>query len=399
MRAELPTGTNPPRVLFLDHTARLGGGEIALANLIGELARGHDAFVQPRVCLFEDGPLAQRLRAGGIACEVLELGTAVRSASKDGVGLGSLGKAAGAVGFVRRLAKHIRAAEVDLVYCNSLKADILGGFAARLAGVPCVWHVRDRIEADYLPALVVPVFRKLAAWIPAGVAANSQHTLATLHLPAGKPTRVVYSGVVPPDEVADEPAGPQTVGLVGRLAPWKGQHVFLEAAALVRRALPGVRFRLIGSALFGEDDYERRLRARAGQADLAGAIAFEGFQSDIFSALAALNLVVHASVTPEPFGQVVVEAMAARRAVIATDGGGVRETVVNGETGLLVGMGNETQMASDMADAMLRLLRDEVLRKTMAAAGRERATGVFHIEKTAVACRELIEEVLERSGR
>ncbi|MEM8493799.1 MAG: glycosyltransferase, partial [Planctomycetota bacterium] len=381
----------PKPVLFVDHTARLGGGEIALVNLLGELARGSD--VEPRAVVFEEGAMVGRLRDLGVAVEVLSLGDRLRAAKKDGVGVGSVMKVPGAVGFVRRLAKVIRASGCELVYCNSLKADVLGGLAARWAGVPCVWHVRDRVMPDYLPAKVVPVFRRLCRWVPAGVAANSEHTLGTLGLPAAKPRRIVYSGVVPPDGVADEPAT-LAVGLVGRLAPWKGQHVFLEAAADVRRELPEVRFRLIGSALFGEDDYEQELRQRASSADLAGAVEFMGFQEDVWSALADLTLVAHASTTPEPFGQVVVEAMAAGRAVIATDAGGVRETVVDGQTGLLVPPGD----AGAMADAMLALLRDPARRRTMAAAGRERAITEFHIRRTSAECVALIQDVL-RSRR
>lgn len=376
------------RVLFIDHTARLGGGEIALINLLGELARGSE--VEPRAVVFEDGAMVGRLRDRGVEVAVLPLGDRLRTAKKDGVGLASLMKLPGAVGFVRRLARFIREADVDLVYCNSLKADVLGGLAARRAKVPCVWHVRDRVMPDYLPAKVVPVFRRLCRWVPRGVAANSEHTRETLRLPASKLQRVVYSGVVPPADVVTESDAPPVIGIVGRLAPWKGQHVFLDAAAKVRAAWPDARFRLIGSALFGEDAYERELIFRAAQPDLAGSVTFAGFEDDIFAALAKLNLVVHASTTPEPFGQVVVEAMAAQRAVVATDAGGVRETVLDGETGLLV----PPRDADAMAKAMLRLLNDASERKAMAIAGRERALSHFHIAQTSAECVKLIRKVV-----
>ncbi|MEM8872769.1 MAG: glycosyltransferase family 4 protein [Planctomycetota bacterium] len=387
------------RLLVVSHTAKLGGGEIALANLLTHLHQADDDRFKPEVVVFEDGPLVDRLGSVGIPTTLMPLGEQIRAASKDATGIRSIGKLPAAMKFVGRLKRHIRQSGAELVYCNSLKADVLGGVAARLAGVPCIWHVRDRVEPDYLPAKVVPVFRKLAAWVPAGVAANSEHTLATLHLPREKPTQVIYSGVVPPAEVADEPDGPPVIGLVGRLAPWKGQHVFLEAAARVRADIPDARFRLIGSALFGEDDYERRLRDRAERPDLSGAVEFSGFRDDIWSALAELNLVVHASVTPEPFGQVVVEAMAARRAVIATDGGGVRETVVDGQTGVLIAMGDEDRMAESMARQIVRLLRDDDLRHRMAAAGRDRALSTFHISQTSQTCLTLIDEVLSRRAR
>ena len=384
--------TRPARVLFLDHTARLGGGEIALANLVAELARGER--VEPRALLFEDGPLVGRLRGAGCPAEVVPLG-GLGEARKDAVGgVGTLLRLPAAIGFARRLARRISAEKVDLVYCNSLKSDVLGGLAARLAGVPCVWHVRDRVEADYLPRRVVPVFRRLCRLVPHGVAANSEHTMATLRLPASKVRRVVYSGVVPPIDPPIEPPGPPVVGIVGRLAPWKGQHVFLDAMAQVRRDVPNARFRLVGSALFGEDDYEASLRRRAGGADLAGSVEFAGFEADVWAALSKMTVVVHASTTPEPFGQVVVEAMAARRAVVATDAGGVRETVLNGRTGLLV----PTDDPAALAAAVARLLRDPVLRHRLAAAGRERAVAEFHVSRTAGECLALVDEVVSRRG-
>ena len=381
----------PPRVLFLDHTAQLGGAEIALANLVGQLARG--SHVEPRAIVFEDGPLVGRLAAAGCPTRVVPLGERVRAARKGGVGIGALAKVPAAAAYVRRLAREVRAEAAELVYCNSLKADVLGGLAARRAGVPCVWHVHDRLMPDYLPDAAVAVMRRMCRWLPQGVVANSEHTLGTLRLAGKKPARVAYPGVTPPDDPPPEPGGPAVVGIVGRLAPWKGQHVFLDAMAAVRREMPDVRARLIGSALFGEDEYEAELRRRAARPDLAGGVEFAGFESDVWSALARLTVVVHASTTPEPFGQVVVEAMAAGRAVVATDAGGVRETVLNGETGLLVPMGD----AGAMAHAIRMLLQNPARRRAMTEEGRERAVQRFHISRTAAECMGLIREVLSAS--
>jgi glycosyltransferase involved in cell wall biosynthesis len=367
--------------LFLDHTAKLGGGEIALLNLLRQLRLDHREVVEPHVVLFEDGPLRGRLEEAGVGVQVLPLAADLAKASKDNIGGGSLLKLAAAgraINFVRRLRRLIRDGGYDLIYCNSLKSDVLGGIAGRLARRRVVWHVRDRLTDDYLPARTAAMMRRLASRVPHGVVANSRHTISEVRLPATKPSAVVYSGISQPPDLMPEPSQ-AVVGLVGRLAEWKGQHVFLEAAAAVAAEMPDVRFRLIGSAMFGEEAYEAHLRERAAEPDLAGRVEFAGFRDDFWAALAELTVVVHASVTPEPFGQVVVEAMAAGRAVIATDGGGVRETVLDRETGLLVPMGDAPAMAS----AMLRLLRDPALRRMLAVAGRRRALTEFGIADTA----------------
>ena len=142
------------RVFFVDHTAALGGGEIALLNLVQHL---NPKCYLPIVVLSSDGKLRQKLEAAGIETHVLALSADVVHTRKDALGARSLLKL-GAIGrssqYVRRLAQFIRKANADLVHTNSLKADLLGGFAARMARVPVVWHVRDRIADDYLPAHV-----------------------------------------------------------------------------------------------------------------------------------------------------------------------------------------------------------------------------------------------------
>ncbi len=375
------------RVLFLDHTARLGGGEIALLNLLRALDRN---AIEPACVIFEEGPLVDRLRKENAPVEVLEVSESVNGARKDALGIGSaLRLGVGSVRFIRTLARTIRRHDVDLVYCNSLKSDLLGGLAARVARVNCVWSVHDRIEADYLPAKVVRAFRFAARRIPAGVIVNSRTTLETLHLPATKPVVVAYPGIEVPEQAADAVEGDPVVTIIGRLAPWKGQHIFLDAAARVRAAMPECRFRIVGSAMFGEEAYEQQLRLRGAQVDLGDAVEFRGFRDDVAREMAESTLVVHASVTPEPFGLVITEAMAAGRAVVATDAGGARETVVHNETGLLV----PTSDPGAMAEAILKLLGDAPLRQQMASAGRERVKAHFSIAHTARTVTEFLQRI------
>ena len=372
----------PWRVLYVDHTAKLAGGEIALLNLLGALPPGR---VEPSVVLLEDGPLVGRLRGAGVPVEVLAGSDRLLSVRRGDVGPGAalrLGRLA--IGTVARLAGRVRAGGYDAVHTNSLKADVLGGLAARAAGVPCVWHLHDRIADDYLPRRTVRAFRLACRWVPAGVVANSEATRRTLRLPPGKPCCVVYPGV-PAGEVGRARATPAgtgggpRVGLVGRIAAWKGQDVFLRAAARVRATHPSARFLVVGGPLFGEDDLDAALRRRAAEPDLAGAVEFTGFRDDVADLIAGLDVVVHASTVPEPFGQVVVEAMAAGRPVVAAGAGGVLETVADGETGLLVPPGDDAALAAAVAS----LLDDPDRRRRMGEAGVRRVRGHFTVERSA----------------
>jgi glycosyltransferase involved in cell wall biosynthesis len=392
--------SSPPaiRVAFVNHTAALGGGEIALLELVRNLDASR---IQPLVILFADGPLVPLLREVA-EVHVLALSPTVLKAKKDGLGLPSLlrgGPILAGLSFLYRLYRLLRSLKPEIVYTNSLKADLLGGVAGRLARVPVIWHVRDRIAPDYLPRKVVSLFRWLARVVPHAIVANSAATLSSLHL-AGRSgcACVIHDGV---DPAKYEPglvrgAGEElTVGLIGRISPWKGQDVFLEAVRLVHGAYPWARFEIIGVATFGEVEFERHVRQLQQEYALMDTVQFTGFEADIARRLGRLDIVVHASTIPEPFGQVIIEGMAAGRPVIATNGGGVPEIVIDGVTGILVPMRD----AQIMADAMARLLGNADLRKAMGEAGRAHILKNFEIQETAKAVEKVCKQVLLSNDR
>lgn len=381
------------RVLFFDHTAKMGGGEIALLNLIRSLDR---ALVHPIAVLGEEGPLADLLRD---ECEVyvLHLSAEVAQTKKDDLGFGSMAKVQAiwaSVSHAWHLSRLARRVQADLIHTNSLKADIIGGVAGKLARVPIIWHVRDRIEPDYLPKNVVGFFRRLSRVMPDYVIANSVATLQTLHLKKSHhgvaiasgfavdhKQRVVHDGTPMAPQLGDAvlSTGSLRIGLPGRISPWKGQDVFIRAAAILRAEFPAARFELIGAPLFAEREYEERLHRLCSELDVASAVIFHGFVNGISSILEQMDLVVHASISGEPFGQVIIEGMAAGKAIVATNGGGVPEIVQDGVTGLLVPMGD----AEAMAEAIRTLLRDPERRRQMGARGRDRVMQNFTIDITA----------------
>lgn len=290
---------------------------------------------------------------------------------------------------VARMAKRFGA---DLIHSNSLKADIIAGLAGRLARIPTIWHVRDRIEADYLPAPVVRVFRSLSRTIPSCVVANSQATLTSLHLRGEslRRARVVHDGcTVLPVREGQRNCGIR-IGLVGRISPWKGQHIFLQAAAALHPVYPTTRFEIIGAALFSEREYEAHLHELCRALRLEEVVEFTGFIEDVPARIAELDLVVHASTTGEPFGQVIIEAMAEQKPVVATDGGGVPEIVEDGITGILVPMGD----AARMTEALTYLLANPEVAAQMGRNGRARVAAQFTIQRTARKVEAVYREVL-----
>lgn len=381
--------------MYVDHTAKLGGGEIALLHLVQHLDRAR--FV-PVVVLGEDGPLRAKLEEAGVETHLLALSSDVTETRKDGLGLSTLLRlrdVAAAGNYVLALRKFIRAQSAAVVHTNSLKSDILGGAAARLAGVPLLWHVRDRIDSDYLPGPVAAGFRRLCRFLPARVVANSHSTLETLTLGEALPRMsVVHDGVLPhPAPALSKPTVPPapTIGLVGRIARWKGQHIFLEAAARVHARFPEAKFQIIGAPLFAEQAYEEEIQAQSRTLGLADCVEFLGFRTDVPQLIDGLDILAHASITAEPFGLVIAEGMAAGKPVVATNGGGAREIVADGETGLLVPMGD----AEAMASALLQLLEDPEQARRMGERGRERVAAQFSIERTARGMEAVYDDILQ----
>jgi glycosyltransferase involved in cell wall biosynthesis len=293
---------------------------------------------------------------------------------------------------VLRLAARLRQLRPDLVHTNSLKAGVYGSVAARLAGIPMIWHVRDRIEDDYLPRAAVLLVRRMSRHLATAVVANSRSTMRTLAAPS-KPV-VIYS--VLPEVLSEVPprqrmhGRPLTFGIVGRLAPWKGQDMFLRAFA---RAFPQgeERAAVVGGALFGEDEYRQTLPRLAQSLGIAERVELRGHRPDVWDELATIDVLVHASVTPEPFGQVVLEGMAAGVPVIAANAGGPAEILRDDVTGVLYEPANTGALAA----AMKRMLDPGVRERLRAAARSE--LGPYSPPVVAAALQQLYERVAARA--
>jgi glycosyltransferase involved in cell wall biosynthesis len=167
---------------------------------------------------------------------------------------------------------------------------------------------------------------------------------------------------------ADSPT--LTFGVIGRLAPQKGQREFLEAFAAAFRGAPSTRARVVGGALFGEDDYAASLLVLAAELGIADQVDFVGFVPDVAAEFARLDVLVAPSLVPEGFGLTVVEGMAAGLPVVASAAGGPVEILTDGVDGVLVPPAD----VAALAHALRRLAEDAPARGRLGAAARRRAT-------------------------
>ncbi len=379
------------RVVYVDHVARLSGGEIALVRALAALG----SRVDPHVILGEHGPLVDRLREAGVSVEVLPMPAAAREVRKDSVRPGTLGlrSVAASLYYVWTLRRRLRELQPDVVHTNSLKAAFYGGVAGRLAGIPVIWHIRDRIAPDYLPTAAVHMVHLGTRVLPNAVIANSRATLRTLRDPRRGvvvTNTVVYDPIRRSAPLASIEEAPFRVGILGRLAAWKGQDVFLEAFA---RAFPNGETEawIVGAAMFGEDGYADTLHDQARRLGISDRVVFRGFQEDIWAELSHIQLLVHCSLIPEPFGQVVVEGMAAGVPVIAANAGGPAEIITDDVDGILIAPGD----AAALAIAMRRVHDDSALRRDLVSGGLARAE-YYSPEHTAQSLMDVYESVVAR---
>ena len=389
-----------PRILFFDHTAVLSGGELALLSLVSQLDQG---LYEPIVLIGQHGPLVERIQHLA-ATHVLELDARVKDTRKDVMGWRTVvdpTKMWASLTYVFRLAGKFNELRADAIHTNSLKSDLLGGLAAKIAGLPLLWHIRDRIDEDYLPRRVVQVFRRLCRILPDRIIANSRSTLATLHLPDTRHSCVISSGFntdrfrqegqrTEPLAQALSSGAPVRIGVVGRISPWKGQEIFIRAAQQVHQAFPNTQFYIIGAPLFGEQEFEASLHTLVEECHLGSAIHFTGFREDVATAIGELHILVHASTIAEPLGQVIAQGMAARKPVVATIGGGPSEIVTDRETGLMVPPGDAPAMAS----AILDLLHHPEFAETLADHAQHYALSQFSEARVARQVEAVYEELL-----
>lgn len=180
------------------------------------------------------------------------------------------------------------------------------------------------------------------------------------------------------------------VGITGELREHKGQEDFIRAARIVAQDFADVGFVIAGDDTSPRQEYRARLEGLVSELGLEGRVHLTGWLADVAELLPALDVFVSSS-RVEPFGLVMVEAMAAGVAVVATETGGAREIVSDGETGRLV----PVQDIEALAKAISALLADEKKRERMGERGRERARSHFSLERMVAATESIYREVLE----
>lgn len=346
-------------VLVLMPVATQRGGAEQLLQIFVE--HGARELTQLIVIFFEDGPLRHAFQEAGIETEVVRTGR-LREPTKY-------------LRSIRAIGQCIKRYDADLVFSWMPKAHLYGGWAAQLNSVPSVWYQHGTPQLGWMDQLttLIPADRIIAC---SRHVASMQNTLWP-----ERPTSVVYPAVDVGDFDPDSLPSPEDgrrqlglpedgplIGLVGRLQRWKGIHVLLNAMPDVLRQHPSAHAVIVGGRHDLEPDYPDFLARRIDALGIEDAVELTGYQSNIPLWMQAMDVIVHAS-DREPFGMVVIEAMALGKPVVAGAEGGPAEIITPGTDGLLAPYDD----ADALSTQILRYLDNPNRMTAIGAAAQRRA--------------------------
>lgn len=389
------------RVLYVNHTSWMSGAERSLL----ELLHGLPTHVGPVVAC-PPGSLANAVTAMGIpVVSLTETDVSFRLHPwHTARGMGHMVRAAS------RLRSLARRFKPDVVHGNTVRAALIAALGSTRSGVPQIVHVRDCMP----PSRTADLVRRLLFPRVAMVFANSRYTAANFAIgDSAPPVRVVYNAVdlerFDPGRIDRATARASlnlgsdslAVGVVSQITPWKAQDDAIRIVSLLRRhgldvslfVVGDAKF-TVGSARYDNEAFERSLRNLVRELGLDGQVRFLGERPDVAEILRALDLVLVPS-WEEPFGRIVIEAMAMETPVLSTEVGGPAEIMESEQQGVLLPPRDPEHWAEETA----RLLRDEQSRREMGRRGRDTVEARFHRDAHVRAILDGYEQVLNGRGK
>ncbi len=391
--------SRPMRIAFLNPVGTLGGAERCLLSMLTAL-RQADAAAELHLLALADGPLLSEADQLGVRTHALPMPRAMARMGDSALrGQGALRRSArlvrqalaaapGLPRYVCHLRRMLTTIGPHLIHSNGLKTHLLARLAVP-AGTPVVWHVHDFLGQRPVMARVLRwAARRAAGAIAVSEAVRRDAASVLGPLPLALIHNVVDVEHFRPapgdgallDRLANLPPAPASllrVGLVATYARWKGHDVFLDAAARLARERPEQpRFYIVGGPVYatrGSQFSEEELRAEAAARGIASRVGFIGFQRDVADVYRALDVVIHASTRPEPFGLTIAEAMACGRAVVVARAGGAAELFTDGHDAV----GVPPSDAGALAAAVAGLLDDPQKRRRLAEQARLTAVDRF----------------------
>jgi glycosyltransferase involved in cell wall biosynthesis len=357
------------KTVFVSHHADfVGGGELSLLQLVQAL---HDRGVELSLVVPREGWCSRQARASGVATAFLPM---------PGIGSWASLKALAA------WHRYFRQQRCDVLHANTSRAAFYAGLTGRRLGIPVVFHCRIAEKDRRLDWLLARLATRIVA--------NSQATAQRFLPRFADKVETIYNGI--PLSNADgtkgrpaEIGGGRMVLCVARVSRWKRHDLVLEAFALLAETEPDVQLVMLGGSDPSDPNWMEELKRRSAAMPCGERIHWLGQRDDMAAWYGAADALILAS-RREPFGRVVVEAMASGVPVVAANAGGPAEIIEQGVSGVLV----DADMPAAWADALRRVLTHDSFRERLIDQGGRRAAD-FSLDRHVEAMQGLFAGLLE----
>ena len=397
----------PKKILFCESNAdgTVGGSFFSLLFLINGLDKSR---YEPRVIFYRDHALVPRYRESGIPTYIFEKPKPFQF-SRYSSSVPVIGRLLGAFMSIpqrilnvmrfllipaMRNAVYLKRNKIDLVHLNnSVIRNNEWMIAALLTGTRCITH--ERGINNHFPFLARMLAKRINAVICISQAVKDNMVARGI---SPDNLIVIHNGLDPDQIKAKRPSSEilqmfnipdnaPVIGIVGNIKEWKGQETVVRSVAILNNSYPNIRCFLVGDTAPADRYYEDRLRTLIDELGIKDNIIFTGYQTDVADFLNAMDIVIHASILPEPFGRVLIDAMAMRKPLVGAGDGAVPEIISENNTGLMFKPGDH----EDLARAVGVLLADPALAAEMGIRGFDRLTKEFHINANIASTQKLYE--------
>jgi glycosyltransferase involved in cell wall biosynthesis len=391
------------KIAFIEEDSGIGGAEVNLFYLL--MGMDKDIFC-PTVIVPYKGPLTERLEQMGIKYHIIPRVKFI-STSVYIFGTKVFNPFAVLYDFfvflptILKLNNYLKSERINVVHTNSMLAHIYGAIAAKIAGVPCIWHMQDIVDPRMAFGFAGRAINLLGNILPTKIVSVSNAVGEMFKDKSAQKVRVIYNGT------DIEKFSPQTdgtlirrefniadnemvIGMVGRLTEWKGQREFIKASFLVAKEIERVKFMIVGGTTFSRKAYFQELKRLTHELKLSDKVIFTGFRNDIPNLIAAMDICVLPSVLPDPCPLTLFDYMASGKPVVASHLGGPSEIIEHGKDGFLV----DPEETENIANIVIELLRDKALRKKISENARIKVVEQFSIEKFTSKFQNIYREIL-----
>lgn len=395
------------KILFCESNidGTIGGSFYSLFYLVDGLDK---STYDPCVVFYQKHSLLPLFKQAGIRTEIFSLPKPIHLSLFDKGALKILREPIkilqSAINFYRffirqsfKYRKYIINNKIELVHLNNtILRNHNWMLAAKLAGIKCVTH--ERGVNNHFPAMARFFARHIDAIVC--ISGAVEDNLKNRKMDSGQLVKI-FNGIDPDCVIAEKnmeeirkefniPESSPVIGIVGNIRGWKGQEVVVRAVARIKEKHQDIRCLIVGDYSKNEQDYYDRLKHIINELDIVENIIFTGYQSNVASFMNAMAIVIHASILPEPFGRVLIEAMALSKPVVGSNEGAVPEIVVEAETGAMFKPGDDKALAK----IVITLLNDPERRVKMGENGRLRLEQHFHIKRNVEQTQNMYQRLL-----